>query len=545
MEKKPKKSGKKWLLIGGIVVVLAAAGAVFVYMRTQSQPSSTASSYKTQAAAKGSLSTSVGANGNVYTRQTVSLSWGTSGTVSQVSVTKGQQVDKGTVLAQLDQSSLPQSVLSAATDLAAAQKSLDDLLNSNTARANAQLALLTAEQTLVSAQKTAQSKLYQRASQTVVDTAKANLIQAQTALDRASTAYNNVKSSSDTMVYASALSQFAAAQQTFDKAQMNYQYAQSMPDTLSVQIANADVDVAQAAYNDAKRAWERVKDGPNADDVAAAEAKVAQAQATLDQARITAPISGTITAINTTPGDLVSSGTAAVQIDDMSHLYVDISVSEVDISQVKVGQPAEITFDAIANKTYNGKVTDIATTGTSSSGAVNFYVTVGITNKDAQIKPGMTATANITVTQKTDVLLVPASAIRTVNNQSMVYVDQSGTLRPVFITTGDTDSTNTEVTGGNLNAGDLVVTNPPSSATALSSAGLRQTGLFGGLFSGIFGGGGGGGFVGGGGMPPSGGGPGGDFGGPPGNNSNSTGSRSSGGSGSSNNSNPQPNGGGG
>jgi HlyD family secretion protein len=522
MEKKTRKSGKKWILYGGIVIILIAAAAFLVVPRLRSNGSGAATTYKTQAVTKGSLSTTVGANGNVYTRQSISLTWQTGGIVSKVDVTKGQKVAKGAVLAELDQSSLPQSVLSAATDLATAQKNLNDLLNSNTTRAKAQLALLTAEQTLVSAQKSAQSKLYQRASQTTIDTAKANMIQAQAALDRASAAYNNAKNSADQMVYSSALSQFAAAQQTFDTAQMNYQFTQSLPDTLSIQIANADVDVAQAAYDDAKRAWEQVKDGPNADDLAAAQAKVDIAQATLDEARITAPMSGTITAIDTTAGDLVSAQTAAFQLDDMDHLYVDISVSEVDISQVKVGQPAQITFDAISGKTYSGKVIDIATTGTSSSGAVNFNVTLEIANKDDQIKPGMTATANITVSNKTDVLLVPSSAIRTANSQSIVYVEQNGALRPVMITTGDTDSTNTEVTGGSLQEGDLLLTNPPSSTSALTSTGSRQGGLLGGLFGGIFGGGGGPS----GGMPPSGG-PGGDFGGPPGSSSgSSSGSRS-------------------
>ncbi len=501
MEKKSRKSGKKWIWRIGILVALVAGGVVFVLPRLQASASTSTASYKTQPVTRGNLSSSVGANGNVYTKQTVSLTWGTSGIVSKVNVTKGQVVQKGTVLAELDQSSLPQSVLSAASDLATAQKNLDDLLNSNTTRATAELNLITTEQTLITAQKTAQSKLYQRASQTVVDAAKANLIQAQNALDRASTAYNQVKSSPDTMAYASALSQFAAAQQTFDNAQANYQYAQSLPDTLSIQQVNAEVDVAQAAYQDAKRAWDRVKDGPNADDVAAAEAKVAAAQAVLDEAKITAPISGTITYIDTTAGDLVSNSTPAFQIDDLSQLYTDISVSEVDISSVQVGDPAQITFDAISNKTYTGKVTDIASTGTSSSGAVNFNVTVEITDKDPQIKPGMTATASITVSQKNNVLLVPSSAIRTVSNQSIVYIEQNGSLQPVTITTGDSDDTNTEVTGGSLHVGDLLVTNPPSTTTTATST--RSTGLLGGLFGGIFGGGGGG-FDRGAGGPPSG-----------------------------------------
>ncbi|HEX9012365.1 MAG TPA: efflux RND transporter periplasmic adaptor subunit [Anaerolineaceae bacterium] len=501
MEKKTRKSGKKWMFVVSIIIVAAGlVGGLAVPQLTASSASGT-TTYQTAAITKGSISTTVSANGNVYPKQSVTVSWQTSGVVSQVSVTKGQQVASGTVIAQLDQSSLPQSVISAATDLAAAQKSLDDLLNSNTARANAELALLTTEQTLQDAQKTAQSKLYSRASQTTVDTAKANLIQAQNALDRAAAAYNTQKgkSSQDT-AYAAALSQFAAAQQTYDEAQANYQYVQDLPSALAIQQANAAVDVAKAAYDDAKRAWERVKDGPNADDVAAAEAKVAAAQAVLDEAKISAPISGTITAINTQAGDLVSAGAAAVQIDDLSHMYVDIAVSEVDISSVKVGQSAEITFDALTNAAYTGKVTDIATEGTSSSGAVNYTVTVELDKPDAQIKPGMTATATITVTQKTGVLLVASSAVRTVSGQTVVYILQNGALQPVKVTTGDTSGTSTELTSTTLKEGDLVVTNPPS---ATSTTTKTSSSLFGGLFGGILGGGGGGGPRGG--QPPSGG----------------------------------------
>jgi HlyD family secretion protein len=498
MEKKAKKKGKKWIWFVVIAVALIGAAAVYVVPRLQSS-STTTTTYTTQAVTTGSITTTVGANGNVYPKQAISLTWQTSGVVSKVYVTKGQTVQKGDVLAELDSTSLPESVLSAATDLATAQKTLDELLNSNSTRAEAELALLNAEQTLVSAQKTAQSKLFSRASQTTIDSAQASMIQAQAALDRASAAYSNVKNSADQNVYASALSQFASAQSTFDSAQLNYQYAQSLPDTLTVEIASAEVDVAQAAYDDARRAWERVKDGPNANDVAAAQAAVDTAQAALDKSKITAPISGTITAIDTTAGDLVSASTAAFELDDVAHMYVDISVSEVDISAVKEDQPAEITFDAIADKTYTAKVIDVATTGSSSSGSVNFNVTLEITNRDSQIKSGMTATATITTSDKTGLLLVPSSAIRTVDSQSVVYIMNNSVLTPVTITTGDIDSTNTAVTGGNLKEGDLLVTNPPSTTTSTTSS--SSGGLFGGLFGGILGGGGGGG-----GQPPSGGG---------------------------------------
>jgi HlyD family secretion protein len=482
MEKKSNKRSKKWLVYLGIAVVLVAVGVFFVYPRYLAR-TSTGITYQTAALRKGNLTATVGASGNVRTNQTVVLSWQTSGIVSSVLVAKGQIVTADTVLAELDPTSLPLSVINAKTDLATAQKALDDLLSSDSDRAAAQLALIQAEQALVNAQKSAQSKTFQRASQENIDIAQANLIQAQAALDKAADIYNKNKSrSSSDVQYAAALSQFAAAQQKYDSAQMTYQYVTSLPDALSVQEVNAELDVAQAKYLDAKRAWEQIKDGPTEINVAAAQSKVDAAQAVLDQAHISAPISGTITGVSVKPGDLVSGQTTAFQIDDLSHLYVDIQVSEVDISQVQVGQPAAITFDALPEDTYQGVVSDIDMIGTTSSGAVNFYVTVEIMNPGQKIKPGMTASAEVTVTQLNDVLVVPNRAIKTMNAQQIVYVQRNGSITPVPITTGISSGSYTQLVEGSLQEGDLIVTNPPSSAAELANN--RQMGIFGGLFGG-------------------------------------------------------------
>jgi HlyD family secretion protein len=187
--------------------------------------------------------------------------------------------------------------------------------------------------------------------------------------------------------------------------------------------------------------------------------------ATLDQARLKAPFKGTITVINSKIGDLVSPGTLAFQIDDLSHLYVDIDVSEVDIARVQIGQPVSLTFDAIQGKEFQGTVSDISSVGKATSGAVNFTVTVEITDKTDEIKPGMTAAANIAVSQLHDMLLVPNRAIRTQNNARIIYILKNGVATPVEITLGALSNTQSEVTGGNLQVGDQIILNPPSTTT--------------------------------------------------------------------------------
>ncbi len=79
-------------------------------------------------------------------------------------------------------------------------------------------------------------------------------------------------------------------------------------------------------------------------------------------------------------GDQVNAGTVSFRIDDLSHLLVDVQITEVDINRVKVGQPAKMTFDAISGKEYNGKVTEVANFGVTQQGVVNFTVTVELTD---------------------------------------------------------------------------------------------------------------------------------------------------------------------
>ena len=119
-----------------------------------------------------------------------------------------------------------------------------------------------------------------------------------------------------------------------------------------------------------------------------AKQAVQTAQANLDANNLTAPFSGTVTEVDGMVGDQVSPATNAFRIDDLSQMKVDVQVSEVDINSVKVGQPVTLTFDAIAGKTYNGKVVEVAQAGDSVQGAVDFTVTVVLTDPDAKRQTG-------------------------------------------------------------------------------------------------------------------------------------------------------------
>ena len=154
-------------------------------------------------------------------------------------------------------------------------------------------------------------------------------------------------------------------------------------------------------------------------------------------------------------------GAQAFRLDDLSSLLVDVQVSEVDINSVSVSQPVTITLDAVTGKIYNGTVTEVSQSGNTTSGEVDFTVTVKLTDADAQVKPGMTAAVNIVVNQVKNQLLVPNQTVRLVNGQKVVYVLTNDQPKQVVVTIGASSDTVSVVTGSNLNVGDLIILNPP------------------------------------------------------------------------------------
>lgn len=219
---------------------------------------------------------------------------------------------------------------------------------------------------------------------------------------------------------------------------------------------------------------EKYKNGPDAAKIAAAQANISQIQASLDQQNIRAPFDGTISTVDVNAGDLVSNGTNAFRIDDTSSFYIDLQVSEVDINSIQIGQAVDLTFDAIADKQYAAKVTDIGAVGTVSGGVANFTVTAVLTDVDSSVRPGMTASANIVTQQVSDVLLVPNYAITTLGNQKVVYVLANSQVSPVTVTAGLTSDTQTEITSTTLKSGDVVVTNPTSLTAKTTSTGVSS-----------------------------------------------------------------------
>jgi HlyD family secretion protein len=445
-----------------LLIVVVAVGGYFGYQQYKKIQSASTSAWQTAEIKRGSITAYVGATGTVRTNQSTVLTWQTSGRIASISVTVDSIVSAGQLLATLDKSTLSQSVILAEADLITAKRNLDNLNASNVTKSQAQLALAQAEKALIDALDARNSKDYKRAGQDIIDAARANLIIAQKAVDDAETLFDQfVDRSEDDILRAQSLSQLSAARQNRDRAQANLNYLLTAPDAQEISESDAKVAVAKAQLADAQREWERLQNGADPEDIQAAQARIDSILVTLDTVNINAPFGGTITQINSMVGDEVNPGTISFRLDDMTHLLVDVEVTEIDINRIKIGQSSTLSFDAINGKEYKGNVTEVARIGSSVQGVVNFTVTIELINVDSDVKPGMTAAVNILVNQIDNVVLVPNRGVRLLNGERVVYMLQNNVPSAVTIQIGSSSDIYSEIISDNVKEGDLIVLNPP------------------------------------------------------------------------------------
>jgi len=248
-------------------------------------------------------------------------------------------------------------------------------------------------------------------------------------------------------------------------------------------------------------------------DEASARASVADAQAALStdainlsKASIRSPSDGVVLTRTVDPGNAVAASLQAVTLftlaEDLAQLRLQVYVDEADVGAVAVGQQASFTVSAHPGRKYPARITRVAYGSTITDNVVTYLTYLDVDNSDLSLRPGMTATATITATQRSDVLLVPNSALRFTPASTagpvrpaasggivaslvprmptnarrpaaagastaaarQVWVLKEGTAVPLAVTPGITDGRMTEITGGELQAGMEVITDQKSAA---------------------------------------------------------------------------------
>jgi HlyD family secretion protein len=255
-------------------------------------------------------------------------------------------------------------------------------------------------------------------------------------------------------------------------------------------------------------------------DEASARANVADAKAALStdetnlsKASIRSPIDGVVLTRSVDPGNAVAASLQAVTLftvaEDLSKLKLQVSVDEADVGAVVVGQQASFTVSAYPSRKYPAVITRVAYGSTTTDNVVTYLTYLEVDNSDLSLRPGMTATATITARQRSDVLLVPSTALRFSPSASanagaassrtsggsfvsklmprppggmgtrkstgnsapsttatpQVYVLRNGQAVSVPVVTGVSDGRQTEVASAELQAGMAVITDQLGKAT--------------------------------------------------------------------------------
>ncbi len=238
--------------------------------------------------------------------------------------------------------------------------------------------------------------------------------------------------------------QVKAARAQYEIAEINLD---EPPPTVSEDVLELQVDIAKASWESAKLGLESAK------------LSLESTELNLEKAEIVAPFAGMVADISITEGKEISTAalaTPAISLVDTSDIEMRGFIDEIDISMVELNQEANILLDALPDEEIKGRVAFISPIGTSLVGVVSYDTTITLENPVAELRDGMSATAEVIIELRDDVLMIPNRAIRgTLENPTvLVLVDEQVEERE--ITLGLSDGINTEVLSG-LEEGEQVV----------------------------------------------------------------------------------------
>jgi len=457
--KNDKKRTGWWIFLG--VVIVAGLVTGWLIWRNRQETDETIANIETEPYQRQTLNANIFGTGSVEPFQTAVLTWSTRGIVGDVNVEVGDRVEKDMLLMSLSEDSLPADILQARIDVINTQNALDDLYdNWESNLAQTRLDLLNAEENLEDLEDERQIMNYQRCTDERIEELEDDLDQAERIYE-----FNQ---SSQTL-------------QAVNTAQANLNYCRADYTEREVAEAELEVELGEARVANLQQKVDLISDGPDPDQVTILETQLAIAQSRLESPLVEAPFEGIVTGISAQVGDVVQIGSQAVQINDLSQLYLDVRISEVDIPFVALGQTAELVFDAYFETTFTGEVMEIALVGTPAQGVVEYPVRIRMIDADERIKPGMTAAVNIVVEEKEDVFVVPNDAIVSIDGQENVFVLRNGEYEAVNVELGSYSDRYSEVLEADINEGELIALNPPSEITGQTPFGGPPQGGFGGF----------------------------------------------------------------
>ncbi len=439
----------KWKVFIGIVVLLLIAAGVLASVKYSQRGVVVVQTGKVL---REDLASIVSASGEIKPRNYINIGAEYQGQLTDILVKEGDHVHKGQMLARIDEA-----------------QSMADVNAQKAALSSAEADAAASEATL-------------KAGEDNIAALESTVIRTKADLER----YDR---------------DFKRGEQLFKDGlipRSDFEQRQAMFETQKASVGEAESRVVQAKT---QMAQYRAQLAGNQKKIMQSQAGLQRVDDILKKHNAVAPIDGLVTYLPVRVGETVvpgvqnSSASTIMTIADMSIVTSEVKVDETDIVNVKVGQPAEITVDAIPNKTFTGHVIEIGNTAilrstglaaststTSSQEAKDFKVVVAMDNPPDEIRPGLSCTSKITTATRKGVTAIPIQALTTrtkgdllpdkdkpVNPAPAVVKANKEEVTGVFVIgatnkaefrkleTGITSATDIEVLGG-LKEGDEIVT---------------------------------------------------------------------------------------
>jgi multidrug efflux pump subunit AcrA (membrane-fusion protein) len=361
---------------------------------------------------------------------------------------------------------------SASATLAAAQKKVDDL--------NAKITDL--ETQIASAEDPTELNNQLTQAKTDLETAKTELATAQSDYDSKKSAYDSAVSATE-----SARQSVQSASDSVASANRSVESAQSSLNNTTESANSSVYTQAQAAKSNELSAQSNTL---------SAKQEIEKSQEELSKATVYASQDGTVTNVNIVKGQTYS-GTDAVVIDNVTSLKATADIDEAQIPSIQVGQKVQIKTDATGDEVLNGTVVFVSPTATKNStkttdatsttasvskSRATYRVDVQIDDSNENLRLGMTAKMTFITASSENAIAVPSSDIKTSDDGSKYVVIQTkdGSAKNVTVTTGISDDFYTEITGGDLKEGEMIVESDMDENSA--DATLESMGTDGGIY---------------------------------------------------------------
>jgi HlyD family secretion protein len=431
----------------GILILLVIAGGVgaTVWLRQMRAAARAGDVLRTGQVFRGDLQITVPASGSLTVNERTELTVRAPGRITEVNVAHNSRVESGEVLARIDPSTMQRNIQQAEVALAQAQLALE-AAQEETDPEEVRLAGITLNN---AAQALEVARIGRETAR--VDS-EALVVQAQRQREQAFRQYRDAIGGNEE----------SRLRTAHEDAEAEERIAEINARVMAEQ-AESQYQTALARYRQAERNLERQTEEPNQEQVRQRELQVEQAELRLDQAKraleentLTTPHAGVVAGVHIEAGTYQRAGSRAFTVIDDTAYYVDVTIDEIDIGAIRVGQQGTLRLDAYPRTELTGTVERISPGATNLGGLVAYSVRLKLDPvEDVRMLDGLTASVSIRTELIENVLLIPNWAVRIDQAAAQAYVYRlvNGTPERAAIELGRRSDTHTEILSG-LSEGD-------------------------------------------------------------------------------------------